>query len=68
MFTRVGLLLVTSTPNAHTHAFAVSGFAADLMREEEDIAQRRRNCKEMHGLLRRAMEIVNEVRDFNTFK
>ena len=43
-------------------------FAGDLMREEEDIAQRRRNCREMHGLLRRAMEIVNEVRDFNTFK
>ena len=40
----------------------------DLMRETEDIASRRRAYKEMKELLKRAIEIVNEVRDFNTFK
>ena len=39
-----------------------------LMREADDVAQRRRTCAEMRELLGRALEIVNEVRDFNTFK
>ena len=39
----------------------------DLLRETDDTAQRRRNCIEVRGLLRRALEIVNEVRDFNAF-
>jgi|EP00505_MAST-04D_sp_SCG-Rhode-Island_P003266 dynamin 1-like protein len=37
----------------------------DLLRETDTVAQRRRNCSEVQGLLRRALEIVNEVRDFN---
>jgi len=40
----------------------------NLMQEAEDIAQRRQTCEEMSDLLTKAMEIVNEVRDFNTFK
>jgi len=39
-----------------------------LMQEAEDIAQRRQTCVEMRDLLSKALEIVNEVRDFNTFK
>lgn len=39
-----------------------------LMEEAEDIAQRRQTCLEMRDLLSKALEIVNEVRDFNTFK
>mmetsp|Transcript_9634 Transcript_9634/g.19568 ORF Transcript_9634/g.19568 Transcript_9634/m.19568 type:complete len:143 (+) Transcript_9634:1-429(+) len=39
-----------------------------LMKEADDIAERRRTCEEMKQLLGRALEIVNEVRDFNTFK
>lgn len=39
-----------------------------LMQEAEDIAQRRQTCMEMRDLLSKALEIVNEVRDFNTFK
>ncbi len=39
-----------------------------LMKEAEDVAQRRKTCLEMSELLTRALEIVNEVRDFNTFK
>ena len=39
-----------------------------LMKEAEDVAQRRRTCVEMKDLLTKALEIVNEVRDFNTFK
>jgi len=39
-----------------------------LMQEAEDIAQRRQTCTEMRDLLSKALEIVNEVRDFNTFK
>ncbi|KAL7535092.1 hypothetical protein ACHAXR_012121, partial [Thalassiosira sp. AJA248-18] len=38
-----------------------------LMKEAEDIALRRRTCLEMRDLLQKALEIVNEVRDFNTF-
>eukprot|EP00956_Cyclotella_meneghiniana_P030693 scaffold78063_cov72-Cyclotella_meneghiniana.AAC.4 len=38
-----------------------------LMKEAEDIAIRRRTCVEMRDLLEKALEIVNEVRDFNTF-
>ena len=41
---------------------------ADLMRETEDVASRRKACREMKELLQRAMEIVNEVRDFSPFK
>ena len=37
-----------------------------LMQEAEDIAQRRQSCMEMKELLHRALEIVNEVRDYNT--
>jgi len=40
----------------------------NLMKEAEDIAQRRQTCVEMKDLLSKALEIVNEVRDFNTFK
>ena len=39
-----------------------------LMQEAEDIAQRRQTCVEMRDLLGKALDIVNEVRDFNTFK
>jgi dynamin 1-like protein len=40
---------------------------SDLMQEADDIAQRRKTCQEMRDLLKKALEIVNEVRDFNTF-
>ena len=39
-----------------------------LLQEAEDIAVRRQTCSEMKDLLGKALEIVNEVRDFNTFK
>jgi len=39
-----------------------------LMQEADDIAERRQNCVEMKDLLSKALDIVNEVRDFNTFK
>jgi len=39
-----------------------------LMQEADDIAQRRQTCIEMRDLLSKALEIVNEVRDFNTFQ
>jgi len=39
----------------------------NLMREADDIAQRRRTCVEMKELLEKALEIVNEVRDYNSF-
>ncbi|CAI5745459.1 unnamed protein product [Peronospora destructor] len=40
----------------------------ELLAETGDIASRRSNCDEMRTLLQRALAIVNEVRDFNTFK
>ena len=41
---------------------------SNLLKETDDIAQRRKTCVEMRNLLGRALEIVNEVWDFNTFK
>ena len=40
----------------------------ELLRETNDAAQRRKNCAEVQSLLRRALEIVNEVRDFSVFE
>ncbi|GAB5036089.1 dynamin like protein [Nannochloropsis oceanica] len=40
----------------------------ESMRETADVAMRRKNSQEMRVLLQKALEIVNEVRDFNTFK
>ena len=40
----------------------------ELMQEAEDIFQRRKTCQETRDLLKKALDIVNEVRDFNTFK
>ncbi|KAF0697684.1 Aste57867_11655 [Aphanomyces stellatus] len=40
----------------------------ELLRESGDIASRRANCSEMRTLLSKALDIVNEVRDFNTLK
>ena len=34
---------------------------SELMRENDDIATKRKACKEMHDLLLSALEIVNEV-------
>ena len=39
-----------------------------LLKEADDIATRRHTCSEMKELLGKALDIVNEVRDFNTFK
>ena len=39
----------------------------EMMRETPDVARRRGEIQEMRGLLQRALNIVNEVRDFNTF-
>lgn len=40
----------------------------ELMQEADDIFQRRKTCQETRDLLKKALDIVNEVRDFNTFK
>ncbi len=39
-----------------------------LLAEADDIATRRQTCVEMKDLLGKALEIVNEVRDFNSYK
>jgi dynamin 1-like protein len=39
-----------------------------LLKEADDIAIRRQNCNEMKELLTSALDIVNEVRDYNSFK
>jgi hypothetical protein len=39
--------------------------ARDLMRESDDIADKRRNCETMKDILSRAMTVLNEARDFN---
>jgi dynamin 1-like protein len=40
----------------------------DLMKESEDVAAKRKALREQADILRHALEIVNEVRDFNTYK
>ena len=40
---------------------------ADMMRETPDVARRRSEIQEMRTLLQKALEIVNEVRDFSSF-
>ena len=37
-----------------------------LMKEADDVAERREQSEEMRDLLGKALEIVNEARDFNT--
>ena len=39
----------------------------DLLKETDDVAEKRQACREMRDLLTKAMEIVNEVRDYNVF-
>ena len=39
-----------------------------LMQEADDVAQRRKTCAEIKNLLATALDVVNEVRDFNTHK
>ena len=40
------------------------GIIAELMKETDDVASRRKACKEMKELLQRALEILNEVRAY----
>jgi hypothetical protein len=37
----------------------------DLLSEQDDVVERRRRCADMLSVLRRASEIVNEVRDLS---
>lgn len=39
----------------------------ELMRETDDVAERRRISRDMVTLLEKAVNIVSEVRDFNPF-
>lgn len=39
----------------------------ELMRETDDVAERRRISREMLVLLEKACSVVNEVRDFNPY-
>lgn len=39
----------------------------ELMRETDDVAERRRISRDMLSLLKKAVSIVSEVRDFNPF-
>ena len=36
-----------------------------LLREADDIAEKREACKELLSILQRAMDILNSARDFN---
>lgn len=38
-----------------------------LLEEAPDIAARRQTCMEMKDLLGKALEIVNQVRDYNSY-
>lgn len=41
---------------------------SELLEENPDVAQKREACTELLTVLRRAVEIINEVRDFNVHK
>lgn len=36
-----------------------------LLREADDIAEKRESCRELLSILQRAMDILNSARDFN---
>ena len=38
----------------------------ELMREGEDVAEKRRGCEELIGILEKAMDIVNQARDYQS--
>ena len=61
-------LLSILTLSAHTIPHSLSHcreqVMADLMRETEDVASKRRAFREMRDLLRSALDIVNEVRGY----
>ena len=40
------------------------GGLEELMREGEDVAEKRRGCEELIGILEKAMDIVNQARDY----
>jgi dynamin 1-like protein len=54
--------------NALVSALYKDDRVADLMRETDDIAERRRIAREMFHLLEKAMSILNEVRDFDAHR
>uniref|UniRef100_A0A7S0XCP8 Dynamin GTPase n=1 Tax=Chromulina nebulosa TaxID=96789 RepID=A0A7S0XCP8_9STRA len=41
---------------------------SELMKETDDVANKRKACREMKDLLQKALEIVNEVREYNNIK
>lgn len=43
------------------------GMLAELLRETSDVSAQRATCHDLRGYLQQALDIVNEVRDFNTF-
>jgi len=58
----------TTTSTTTTITVDREDLIGEVMRETDDVALRRKNNVEMKLLLQKALEIVNEVRDFNTFK
>jgi hypothetical protein len=57
--------LALAAPHSALHylvCFNREQVMADLMRETEDVASKRRAFREMRELLRSALDIVNEVR------
>jgi Dynamin GTPase effector domain len=51
---------LTST-SPYDPCYCREGIIGELMKETEEVASRRKACKEMKELLQRALEILNEV-------
>jgi len=58
----------SSMQNELVSKLYIENLIPPLMQEADDVAERRRTCQELKCLLDRALEIVNEVRDFSTVK
>lgn len=75
MFCSVGCKLVCAfvciMPNLSQNELVSTLYKEDLtgelMRETDDVAERRRISRDMLVLLEKAVGIVSEVRDFNPF-
>jgi len=44
----------------------VPSLFSQLLREGEDVSEKRKSCEELIAILKKAMEIINQARDYNT--
>lgn len=67
LISNVSLSAVPVQQNELVSTLYKEDLTGELMRETDDVAERRRISRDMLSLLKKAVSIVSEVRDFNPF-